>query len=346
MLQKVNWTMVSEDRSFAEERNVAALPTTNAIRGVLTVGVLILVGTVGLGAGACHPTIKSTSPQASTAAQLAELWVAPDTERDLFWGVGGRRLAPDPSVHYTVIEIKRGGFSRGYTVLDPKRREWSAKFPPEASTEVVASRIHWGIGYHQPPIYYVPEWYADKATSENPQLPARFREKKPDLHGLDTNDTWSYYQNPFVGTRELNGLLTLQVMLGNSDLKDENTAIYTLTERFEGATRWYVARDLGHTFGRTGVIDAPRGDVEVFEQTPFIKGVSNGKVRFEYGGRHGVLFENITPDHVRWICGRLAKLTDRQWQDAFRAGGYNPQTAGRFISRMKQKIAEGLALKE
>ena len=322
-----------------------ALRTTNATSGVLSAGVLILVATVGL-VGACHPAIKSTSVQPPTATQLAELWVAPDTERDLYWGVGGKRLAPDPSVRYTVIEIKRGGFSRGYTVLDPKKREWSAKFPPEASTEVVASRIHWGIGYHQPPIYYVPEWEAEKATTDNPQLPARFREKNPDLHGLDTNGVWSYYQNPFVGTRELNGLLTLQVMLGNSDLKDENTAIYTLKERFEGATRWYVARDLGHTFGRTGVFDAPRGDAEVFEQTAFIKGVSNGKVRFEYRGRHRALFENITPEDVRWICGRLAKLTDRQWQDAFRAAGYNPQAAGRFISRMKQKIAEGLALKD
>ena len=322
------------------------LRTTNARQKALTAGVLILVGATGLGTGACHPPIKSTLPAAPTPAQLAELWYEPREERDLFWGVGGRRLAPDPSVRYTVIEIKRGGFSRGYTVVDPKEREWSAKFPPEAPTEVAASRIHWGLGYHQPPIYYMAEWHAEKAPSENPQLPARFREKNPDLHGLDSDETWSYYQNPFVGTRELNGLLTLQVMLGNSDLKDENTAVYTLRERLEGATRWYVARDLGHTFGRTGMIDAPRGDVRVFEETPFIRGVADGKVRFEYRGRHRALFDNITPADVRWICERLNRLTDRQWQDAFRAGGYNPQTAERFIRRMKQKIAEGLALKD
>jgi len=299
-----------------------------------------------VGANSCGRAIESTLPQPPTRAQLAELWIEPERERNLFWGVGGERLAPDSSARYTVIEIKRGGFSRGYTVTDPKGREWSAKFPPEASTEVVASRLHWGIGYHQPPIYYVPEWRADKATSENPQLPARFREKKPDLHGLDSDDTWSYYQNPFVGTREFNGLLTLQVMLGNSDLKDDNTALYSLAEPFEGAARWYVARDIGHTFGRTGVLEAPRGDVRVFEETPFIRGVAGGKVQFHYRGRHRVLFANITPADVRWLCGRLDRLTDRQWQDAFRAGGYNRQTADRFIRRMKQKIAEGLALKD
>ena len=306
--------------------------------------VLILIAMAGLASG-CQRAIKSTISGPPTPAQLAELWVQPERDRDLFWGVGGKRLAPDPAARYTVIEIKRGGFSRGYTVVDPKQREWSAKFPPEAPTEVVASRIHWGIGYHQPPIYYVPEWNADKATSPNPQLPARFRQKDPDLHGLSTDAAWSYYENPFVGTRQLNGLLVLQAMLGNSDLKDENNAVYTLERRFEGAQRWYVARDIGHTFGRTGVVDAPRGDVEVFEETPFIRGVVNGKVQLEYRGRHSALFDNITPADVRWICDRLAALTDDQWQDAFRAGGYAKATADRFITRLKQKIAEGRALK-
>ena len=44
---------------------------------------------------ACHPVIKSTSPAPPTAAQMAELWVQPDRARDLYWGVGGQRLAPD-----------------------------------------------------------------------------------------------------------------------------------------------------------------------------------------------------------------------------------------------------------
>jgi hypothetical protein len=310
----------------------------------LTPAVLILVVTAGLGA-ACHPRIAPTRPGPITPAQLAELWVEPEPGRDLFHGVGGARLAPDPKARYTVIEIKRGGFSGGYTVTDPSGREWSAKFPPEAAAEVVASRLHWGIGYHQPPIYYLPQWTAAKATSPNPQMPARFREKAPDLHGLDASDDWSFYRNPFVGTRQLAGLLVLQAMLGNSDLKDQNNALYVLQRPLEGARRWYVTRDLGHTFGRTGVINAPRNDIRVFEETPFIKGVEEGRVRFDYRGRHGALFEQITPEDVRWICSRLQKLTDRQWQDAFRAGGYPKETADRFIRRMKQKIAEGLAVK-
>lgn len=216
--------------------------------------------------------------------------------------------------------------------------------PPEAPTEVVASRLLWGVGYHQPPIYYVSTWAAQGGPYPNPQLPARFRESKPDLQGLDAQGTWSYYRSPFVGTKELNGLLVLQVMLGNSDLKDQQNAVYTLKEPLEGAARWYVARDLGQSFGRTGVIDPPRGDIKVFEDTPFITGVAGGFVRFDYRGRHGRLVDRMTPDDVRWICERLQRLTDRQWDDAFRAGGYNPQMSARFIKRFKQKIAEGLAI--
>ena len=292
----------------------------------------------------CHPAIRSTLAGPLTPTLMAELWHAPERSRDLFWGVGGKRLAPDPVARYRVLEVKTTGFSSGLTVEGPAKRKWSVKFPPEASTEVVASRLLWGVGYHQPPIYYVGKWTAEGAPDANPQLPARFREHRPDLHGLNDKGQWSYYHNTYIGTRELNGLLVLQVMLGNSDLKDEQNAVYELSEPFEGAKRWYVARDLGQSFGRTGVINAPRGDVQIFEQTPFIVGVADGKVKFDYRGRHKVLVDHMTPADVRWICERLKALTDEQWQDAFRAGGYAPDTADRFIRRFKQKIQEGLAL--
>ena len=295
---------------------------------------------------ACRTALQSTIDGPPTPAQMAELWVAPEPDRDLFWGVGGRTLAPDPAAVYTVTEIKRGGFSRGYTVKDPKGREWSAKFPPEASTEVAASRLLWGIGYHQPPIYYLAEWRAARATSPNPQLPARFREHSPDFHGLDADGAWSYYANPYVGTRQMNGLLTVHAMLGNSDLKDQQNALYTLDAPVEGARRWFVARDLGQTFGRSGALDPPRGDPDVFDSTRFILGVEGGYVRFDYRGRHKVLFEKITPADVRWVCQRLDALSDRQLQDAFRAAGYPRAVADRFIRRLEAKIAEGLQLKD
>ena len=325
-------------RSVSVRKGLRRLSGFNALCGLVLP--LLLLGGCG------RPAIQSTLKTPPTPAQIAELWVEPERNRDLYWGVGGRGLAPDPAARYTVIEMKRGGFSRGYTVKDPQGREWSAKFPPEAATEVATSRILWGIGYHQPPVYYLQEWQAAKAASPNPQLPARFREQGPAFHGLDSDGTWSYYSNPFVGTRQLNGLLAVHAMLGNSDLKEPQNVIYKLTAPVEGARRWFVARDLGQTFGRTGALDPPRGDPDVFDQTRFITGVEGGFVRFEYHGRHKALFERISPADVRWVCQRLAALTDDQLQDAFRAAGYPKATADRFIRRLEQKVAEGLQLKD
>ena len=107
-----------------------------------------------------------------------------------------------------------------------------------------------------------------------------------------------------------------------------------------------MARDLGQTFGRTGIINAPRSDIGAFETTPFILRVEHGKVRFDYRGRHQELFRNITPADVRWLCERLGRLTDTQWRDAFRAGGYERELADRFIRRLKHKVAEGLSVRD
>ena len=213
--------------------------------------------------------------------------------------------------------MKRGGFSRGYTVKDPDGREWSAKFPPEAATEVVASRILWGIGYHQPPVYYLPEWQAYKATSPNPQLPARFRERAPAFHGLDAGEHVVVLRESLRRHPQMNGLLAVQAMLGNSDLKDLQNAVYTLTTPLEGATRWYVARDLGQTFGRTGALDPPRGDPDVFDETGFILGVGRRLRPLRLPRPARVLFERISPADVRWVCQRLAALSDAQCRMPF-----------------------------
>jgi len=37
----------------------------------------------------------------------------------------------------------------------------------------------------------------------------------------------------------------------------------------------------------------------------------------------------------------LATLTERQWRDAFRAGGYAPDVADRFIGAIRTRIAQG-----
>jgi hypothetical protein len=40
----------------------------------------------------------------------------------------------------------------------------------------------------------------------------------------------------------------------------------------------------------------------------------------------------------------MARISDRQWRDAFRAAGYAGAEQQRFITKLKSKIGEGLAL--
>lgn len=271
---------------------------------------------------------------------MAQFWVEPSniTARDLFWGPGGRPLAPANGSTFTFKEEKVGGYSSGMTVEDASDREWSVKQGPEAQTEVVASRLFWAVGYRQPPTYFVAEWTVEGGMNEGPQTSARFR---PDI-GKVVGD-WSLHQNPFVGTQAYRGLLVLNVIVNNWDIKAAQNKIYEFKEPHDGARRWYVVRDLGATFGRPRWPDGSRNNPEHFDEHPFILRFDGDRPRFADQGRHDELFDQLRRRDVRWISERLARLSKRQLADAFRAAGYPDATASRFIARLEQKIAEGLA---
>ncbi len=275
--------------------------------------------------------------------QIAELWIDPGTARDLLWGVGGSRYAPDPGAPYTLVEKDDSGFSVGYDVRSPDGTEWSAKIGPEAQTEVVVSRILWGVGYHQPPVYYLPAWTLDGNDDRETIGEARFRPKLPALERLE--EPWRWQDNPFVGTREFRGLLVVLLIVNSTDLKDDNNSVYQLQEPWDGATRWFVVRDLGAALGETGRFYPRRNWLEGFEKQPFITRVDGTRVEFAYDGLQQELLSLIRPEDVQWAARLLARLTDGQWQDAFRAANYPPPVAERYIRRIKQKIEDGLAVR-
>jgi hypothetical protein len=288
-----------------------------------------------------EPNIVRTSPKPPGQAQLAQLWAEPAdiAARDLFYGPGGKDLAPTPGATFKFQEEDITGYSRGYDVEDAEGRDWSVKLGPEAQTEPVASRIYWAVGYHQPPTYLVAEWTLDGGRAEGPQSPARFR---PDI-GKVVGD-WSLHQNPFVGTQPYRGLLVLHVILNNWDIKRSQNKVYEFERAREGARRWFVVRDVGATFGKPRWPSGTRGNPDHFDEHPFIRRVAGDRVEFADQGRHDELLEQVRRQDVRWISQRLAQITDSQWRDAFRAGGYSDATARRFIQRTKQKIADGLGV--
>jgi hypothetical protein len=288
-------------------------------------------------------SIRPTVSSAIAEQQMAQLWREPDqiATADLFNGPWPD-LAPDPNAIYAFGKPKLHGNSPGLTIRDPKGVEWSVKQGREASVEVALSRVLSAIGYRQPPVFFLPAFTLQRDGAVERAPAGRFRAK---LDSMREMGDWSWQQNPFVGTRPYQGLLVALVIFNSSDLKDSNNTVYEMVPPRDGAPRWYVVRDIGSGLGETAKLDAREGDPNLFDRLGFINGVKDGFVEFSYHGWHQELFtKRITPDDVRWTCEHLAKLSDAQWRDAFRAGGFDQATADRFIRRLKAKIDEGRQL--
>jgi len=303
------------------------------------------VTAIALTAAACGGAIAIKPPdQPPSADATRQLWVDPGTEpRDLFWGIGGQKYAPDPDTVYAFKERDTSGFSTKYTVDGPNHVEWSAKIGPEAQTEVVLSRVLWGLGYHQQPIYYLPSWTLERDGTTQTESEARFRPKLKEFDRL--NEYWWWQQNPFIGTHELNGLLVVLLMFNSTDLKNDNNSIYKLPMPIAGASRWFVVRDIGAALGETGRLYPRRNCLECYERHGFITAIDGESITFDYQGRHQELLSMIHPSDVRWAAEHMQRLTDQQWHDAFRAGNYSDSDSDRFIRKLKEKIDDGLALR-
>ncbi|MGH9312398.1 MAG: hypothetical protein ACRD09_12045 [Vicinamibacterales bacterium] len=303
---------------------------------------LVTLAVVASAAMTCNPAIKSTLRRPPTAAEMAQLWQEPkDLERrDLFYGVGGEKLAPEPKAAYKFRVKDTSGYSPGYEVIDANGREWSVKQGDEGQTEVVASRLYWAVGYHQPPAYFVPEWTLEGGDVAE-QTSGRFR---PELPQWKVAGDWSLHENPFVGTQPYRGLLVLHLITNSWDIKTAQNKVYEATAERLQPRRMYIVRDLGATFGRPRWPDGSRNNPEHYEEHPFIKSVNGARVDFPYGGRHQELFKQIRTQDVCWTSRLLSRLSEKQKRDAFRAAAYPDQTAGRFLARLDAKIAEGLKL--
>ena len=314
----------------------------NRIRSFALVLSIVTVAAGCAGVGVPQATKTPKPPSASMWIEPADL-----ASRDLFYGPWGKENAPDPDGVYQLVELKHSGVNLGMTVKDEKGREWSVKQPfpggldPEGPVEVALSRLLSAVGYHQPPIYYLPAFYLEDDFGRRVAVGGRFRLKHESLKDVGS---WKWEENPFVGTKEYQGLLVLLTMFNSTDLKNQNNTLY---ERRNGdlVEQWYVARDLGAALGDWNPLAPRKNHPETFESTPYILGVSNGHVEFAYNGWYkNLVRDRITPEDVVWASTLLGRLSEKQWQDAFRAGGYSRETADRFIAKLKEKIAQGKAL--
>lgn len=283
---------------------------------------------------------------------VQELWNEPvDLERrDLFRGPPIGPSSPPENGTFAFVKRDTSGRSPGYDVRDANGVVWSVKLGHEAQPEVVASRILWAIGFHQPPTYLVTKWTLT-GQDAGAQEAGRFR---PELEGWTVAGDWPWAEFPLATSFANGGLLVAQMMINNWDLKTSNNKIIDRTDGTK-PPRLYIARDLGASLGsneqakwvrwtQLRIAQGTKNDLPGFEESDFIDGVEDGFVKFSYSGPNQNLVSRIEPEHVRWTAKLMSRLSDRQWHDAFRAGGYSQEDATRYIAKFKEKIAVGLAL--
>jgi hypothetical protein len=300
----------------------------------------------------------------------AVIWGNPGkiSSRNLYYGPGSRRLAPVPP--FTFLKEDKDGESPKFNVRDARRTEWKVKLGPESQAETVATRLIWAVGYFAEETYYfervkikgLPHLSRGRqyADSNGNVYGARF---EPRRRNVERGDTWEWDKNPFAGTRELNGLKVLMMMLNNYDARKENNRV--LLVRGPGRNRVearYVVTDLGATLGRDDGLGGKRSknDLDDFVSTRFVRGVKKGEVEFDYDtrprrwGHVTVLYppyyageakkerdmRGIPVEHARWIGGLLSQLTSKQLHDAFRAAGYDRQTAEGFVQELRRRITQ------
>lgn len=293
----------------------------------------------------------------SLSAQVPVLWRDPGRvdRLDLAGGPGGRTGAPRPPFRF--VEDDSSGTNPKIVVRDAARRQWTVKFGEEVKAETFASRLAWAAGYYVEPVYYVRSGRI--AGVKNPGRAGRyidkygrFKDARFELRDstgqyLQTVD-WTWEKNPFVGTRQLNGLKTLLMLTSNWDNKDgrdgsSNTGIFQ-----RGSNRnpqWlYVVTDWGGTMGKWGnIITREKWDCEGYREqsNEFVKEIKDGKVRFSFSGQHdGDFKDDIQPADVRWLLQYIGRLTDTQIRSALRASGASAHEQACFARSLRTRIRQ------
>ncbi len=273
-------------------------------------------------------------------------WRAPEKigTRDLYLGPGGSAMKPNVR-RVKFIKEEKGGYSKKYRIRDAAGRVWVAKVGKEAQSETAAIRLLWAAGYETEINYLVPRLrIPGQGTFENVRLEARPASWK-------RLDEWKWDENPFVGSREFQGLKTMMMLFNNWDIKDSNNVV--ILARGQGNELRYVISDLGATFGKTGTlpliwrINRSRNNVEDYEKAKFIEGVrDNGMVNFRYGGRKREIFDNITVSQAKWLGDLLSGLSADQIKDAFRAANYDSEEIGNLTDTVLDRIEQLRSLPE
>lgn len=298
---------------------------------------------------------QNVAPAARAITPLVWRDPGPITSLDFAGGAGGKQGAPQPP--FTFLEENTKGTNPKVKVKDANGVEWSVKWGTEVNAETFATRMIWAAGYAVEPAYFVGSGKIEGATglerakskvgADGSFTDARFeRGKAKGVKKLEDEQSWSWVQNPFVGTKELNGLKVMVMLVSNWDNKDvrdvsrgSNTAIFQ-----DGEHAVYVVTDWGGSMGKWGnFMSREKWDCKGYQsQTKsFVKGVKNGFVEFGYSGQHTKDFSNdIKVSDVQWLIARVGQITDAQIMEGLRASGATPEDQACYTRAVRERLTQ------
>lgn len=320
----------------------------------------LMVGAMTI--GMCVLVAPAAAHQRSSSRSRRVLWRDPGTIASLDLSWSDRRRFTPPVPPFKFVKEDMSGSHPKVRVKDARGREWTAKLEDdvdatgEAHAEVAAARLLWALGYFVEPSYFVGGGVIEHVTrlrrAARALTPdghfrgAGFKAHSPDLEKTKRN--WSIDQNPFLGTRELSGLMILMTMISNWDLDTHNLQI--LKARMpDGTTELrYCVTDLGESFGHLEDVRFPHSllsmypwtnwNLRDYEEQRFIDGVKDGQLELHYRGE--AAFRAVPIEHARWFGGLVAQLTPKQVRQAFEAAGATPQEVDGFSARFLEKARE------
>lgn len=330
---------------------------------------LLLSTTLLAGPGAVKKKDNAEkSAEEFTSNALTLLWSEPAdiVYRDLYFGPGGE--AHQPHGPYTFIKEDMDGSNPKFSVRDRDGVKWKVKLGTEAKPETVATRLVWAAGYFVNEDYFLSAFRVD----DMPRLRRRGANRFIEPGGVMRNvrlkrepedekkiGTWSWRDDAFSSSREWNGLRVMMALINNWDLENKNNSVYE--EKKAGQReRIYMVSDLGASFG-TAWLDRThtksKGNLEWYQRTRFITRIRQNSVDFEDPRRPALIVlanphefftrlgirwigRDVPRDDARWMGGLLARLSEGQIRDAFRAAGYSPEEIDGFAAVVKNRIAE------
>jgi hypothetical protein len=314
-----------------------------------------------LGMQSTSAVAQSLNVALDNTGQTPVLWTDRGDVRmlDLSGGAGGKEH--QPAGKFTFVKEDMDGSSPKFIVRDEQGVRWKAKLGQEVKSETAATRLVWAAGYFTDEDYYLPELQVEnmaklKRGSEFVSADGTVRGVRMEryLKGEKKEKNWSWFKNPFTGTKELNGLRVMMALINNWDLKEVNNSVYQV----KGERPRYVVADLGATFGETGnALTRSKSNPEDYSKSEFVQKVTSDHVDFHLSSRPFFLAAIDVPNYNKrtrmqdvvkdipiadaiWLGKLLEPLSDDQLRDAFRAAGYNDKDVEENATVVKQRIMD------